>query len=39
MPENGFRRFLECKAERNPLRIEGRIDKDEVFREAAILAK
>jgi len=39
LPENGFKRFLECEAERNPLRIEGRIDKDEVLREAAILAK
>ena len=38
MSKNGFVRFLECEAKKNPLRMEGRINKDEVLREAKFLA-
>jgi len=39
LSENGFRRFLESEAGRNPLRTRGGIDRDEVLREATILAR
>lgn len=39
MSKSGFTRFLESEAKRNPLRVEGRTNKDEVLREAELLAK
>jgi len=38
LPKNGFMRFLEYEAEKNPLKIEGCINKDEVLKEANFLA-
>jgi len=36
--KNGFTRFLEFEAEKNPLRIEGCINHEEVLMEAELLA-
>jgi len=38
MPKNGFVKFLESEAKRKPLKIEGHINKNEVLREAKLLA-
>jgi len=38
LSKNGFMRFLESEAKKKPLRVEGRINKDEVLREARLLA-
>ena len=39
MSKDGFMRFLESEAKKKPLRVEGRINKDEVLREAELLAE
>ena len=38
MSENGFRKFLEYESRKNPLKIKDRINKDEVLKEAKLLA-
>lgn len=38
MSKDGFSRFLEYEAGRKPLKVKGRIDKDELMREAKLLA-
>lgn len=39
MSDDAFRRFLESEAERNPFRIEGYVNEEEVRRDAERLAK
>ncbi|MCW4020766.1 MAG: hypothetical protein NWF14_06025 [Candidatus Bathyarchaeota archaeon] len=39
MSDDTFRRFLESEAEKNPLRIEGYVNKAQVLKDAKLLAK
>ncbi|HIE18818.1 TPA: hypothetical protein EYP75_03740 [Candidatus Bathyarchaeota archaeon] len=38
MSKNGFMEFLESEAKKKPLKVEGRVNKKEVLKEAKLLA-
>ena len=38
MSKNGFMRFLEFEAKKKPLKVEGRVNKEKVLKEAKLLA-